>query len=61
MVEHYMAILPFKPKKWVLCHQLAMLEDAIVALMEAYAAANVMLYLIPKAWKKSNRPGRGDQ
>lgn len=58
MVEHYMAVLPFKPNNWVLCsHQLTMLEDAI-ALMEANVAAEAGLYLIPKAWKKDRQsPG----
>lgn len=51
MEEHYTAILPFKPKNWVLCHQPSMLEDTI-ALMEAYAAVEASLYLIPKAWQK---------
>lgn len=34
MVEHYMAILPLKPKHWVLCHQPFTLEKVIV-LMDA--------------------------
>lgn len=34
MIEHYMALLPFKPPNLVLCHQPATLEDA-VSLMEA--------------------------
>lgn len=38
VVEHYMSILLFKPKNWVLCHQPATLEEAIV-LMEAYTSA----------------------
>lgn len=35
MVEHYTAIFPFKPKNWVLYHQLRTLEEAIT-LMEVY-------------------------
>lgn len=47
LVERYVAILPFKPRNWVLCHQLATLEEA-VTLMEAYASAEAGLYLFPK-------------
>lgn len=32
---------------WVLCHQPATLEEAVV-LMEAYASTEVGLYIIPK-------------
>lgn len=46
MVQHYMSVLPLKPKNWVMCHQPTTLEEAMV-LMEAYAGA----YLIPMAWK----------
>lgn len=35
MGECYIFILPFKPPNWVLCHQLASLEDAII-LPEVY-------------------------
>lgn len=49
-VEHYTAVLPFKPKNWVACHQPATLEDAIV-LIEAYMSAKADHYLLPKAWK----------
>lgn len=60
LVEHYIAILPFKPKKWVMGHQLTTLEKAL-ALMEAYASAKVGAYFIPKAWKAQvgNRPPYG--
>lgn len=59
MVEHYTAILPFKRKNWVLCHQSATVENAIA--LEVYVATEARLYLIPKAWKKKgNRSGGGD-
>lgn len=37
LVEHYIAILPFKPKNWVMCHQPTTLDEA-VAPMEAYVS-----------------------
>lgn len=46
-VEHYTAMLLFKPKN---CEP-ATLEEAIM-LMEAYASSEAGLYLIPKAWRK---------
>lgn len=51
IVEHYTALLPFKPPNCVLCNNPATLEDAIV-LMEAYASTEAGVYLIPKGWKK---------
>lgn len=47
VVEHYTAILPLKPKNWVLCHQPGTLEEA-TALMEAYTSVEASLYLMPK-------------
>lgn len=49
-MEHYISILPFKTKNWVMCHQLATLEEAVV-LMEMYALVEAGAYLIPKVWK----------
>lgn len=46
--EHYMAILLFKPKNWVLCHQPRTLEEAIT-LMEVYASADAADYRRVKA------------
>lgn len=51
MVEHYTTILPFKPKKWVLCNCPMTLKDVIL-LMEVYASIEARMYLIPKAWRK---------
>lgn len=55
-----MAILPFKPKRWVLCHKPASLEEAI-GLMEAYSSAEAGMYLMPKSWLSKGdakeRPG----
>lgn len=45
MVEYWTST--FKPMNWVLCHQPATLEEAVV-LMEAYASTEVGLYIIPK-------------
>lgn len=60
MVEHYMAILPFEPNNWVLCHQPSSVEEAII-LMETNAAAKPGNYLIAKAWKnKVPKATRGD-
>lgn len=50
LVKHFMAILLFKPKNWVLCHQPATLEEAVM-LMEAYTSAEAGMYLIPRHWK----------
>lgn len=33
-MEHYVTLLPYKPKRWVTCHQPQILEDALL-LMEA--------------------------
>lgn len=30
MEGHYISVLPFKPKTWVMYHQLATLEEAVV-------------------------------
>lgn len=49
--EHYTALLPFKQKKWVACHQPSTLAEAIV-LMQAYMLAKAGHYLTPKAWKE---------
>lgn len=57
MVEHYTALLPFKPPNWVLCNKLATLKHAIT-LMEAYASAEAGLYLIRKG-KKKEAEGKG--
>lgn len=43
-VEHYVALLPYKSKHWVTCHQPQMLEDVIL-LMEAYMLAEAGVYL----------------
>lgn len=51
LIEHFMPILPFKPKNWVLCHQPATLEEAIM-LMEAYMSVEAGLYLMPRSLKK---------
>lgn len=48
LLEHYIAILPFKPKTWVMCHQPETLEEAVV-LIEAYASTEAGAYLIPKS------------
>lgn len=61
LVEHYVAILPFKQKNWVLCHQPATLEEG-VTLMEVNASAEGGLYLILKRWKskvEAKGPGMG--
>lgn len=50
LVEHYISMHPFKPNNWVMCHQMATLEEVVV-LMEAYSLAEAGAYLIPKAWK----------
>lgn len=34
-VHHYVALLQYKPKMWVTCHQFQSLEDAVL-LMEGY-------------------------
>lgn len=44
-VERYVALLPFIPKWWVICHQLQTLEDAI-GLMEAHMSAGAGVYLM---------------
>lgn len=49
-VEHYIALLPYKPKWWVTCHQPRMLEK-IILLMEAYMSAEAGIYL----WKNLQR------
>lgn len=38
--EHYLALLPYKLKWWVTCHQPPTLEEAIL-LLEAYMSAEV--------------------
>lgn len=48
--KHYITIPPFNLPNWVMCHQLATLEEAVV-LMEAYTLAVVGAYLVLKAWK----------
>lgn len=55
MVEHYMAILPFKPNTWVLCHQPTTLEEATF-LIEAYEAVFDPEGLEEK-WQPSGRRG----
>lgn len=50
MIDHYAAILLFKPKNWVLRHQPA-----------KYATTEASLYLIPKAKKKGSHGGGGGQ
>lgn len=57
MVETHTLIRPFKPKNWVLCHQLSPLKEAIV-LMVAYTLAKAGLYLIPNAWKAKGEKAR---
>lgn len=46
LIEHFNAILPFNPKSWLLCQQLATLEA--VTLMEAYASRPAGQHLIPQ-------------
>lgn len=58
LVEHYITMLPFKPKNGVMCHQSASLEEAVV-LMEAYASVEVGAYLFPKTWKGQREEGHG--
>lgn len=43
-VQHYVALLPYKPKRWVTCHQLQTLDNAVL-LMEAYTSAEAGVYL----------------
>lgn len=43
--EHCVALLPFKPKLWVTCHQAQTLEDT-TGLMEAYMSAEADIYLM---------------
>lgn len=43
-VEHFVAILPYKPKRWVTCHQPHTMKDAVL-LMEAYMLAKAGVYL----------------
>lgn len=51
MVEHYTAILPFRPPNWVLCNQPETLEEAIT-LMEAYALAETSFLTCSKGMKE---------
>lgn len=44
--EHYVALLPYKPKWWITCHQPQILDDAIL-FMEAYMSSEATVYL----WK----------
>lgn len=43
--EHYVALLPFKPKHWATCHQPQPLKDGI-GFMELYMSAEVSIYLM---------------
>lgn len=54
LVEHYISVLPFKSKNWVMCHQPTTLE-VTVTLMEVYALVEAVAYLIPKVWKGQAR------
>lgn len=49
-VEHYISILPFKSKNWLMRHQPSTMEEGVV-LMEAYASVEASAHLIPKPWK----------
>lgn len=51
-VKHYMALLPFTPKRWVTCHQSHTLED-IIHLMEAYMSAEAGIYLMKNLKKQA--------
>lgn len=51
-MEHYVVLLPFKPKRWVTCHQPQILEDAI-GLMDAYMLAKAGTYLMKNLHKKA--------
>lgn len=43
-VEHYVELLPYKPKRCVIYHHPQTLEDAIL-LMEAYILAEASIHL----------------
>lgn len=43
-IEHFVALLPLKPKRWVTCHQPRALEDAIL-LMEEHMSTEAGIYL----------------
>lgn len=63
LIDHYIVIFLFKPKNWVMCHQSATLEEAIVSMVE-YASAEAEAYLIPKVRKgqvEKRRAGQGEQ
>lgn len=51
-MEHYVAPLPFKPKRWVTCHQTHTLEDGI-GLME------VGIYLMKNLKKQAAQAKQG--
>lgn len=58
LAEHYVAILPFKPKSWVLCHKPMSLEEA-TGLMEAYSSAKAGMYLMPNSWQRKGETKGG--
>lgn len=53
-VKHFVVLLSYKPKRWVTCHQLCTLEDAVL-LMEAYISAEVGIYLKKNLQKQAAR------
>lgn len=54
-MEYYVALLSYKPKRWVTCHQPQSLEDAVL-MMEAYMAAEAGIYLRKTSKNKPPRP-----
>lgn len=59
-VEHYVALLPYKPKRWVTCHQLQTLEDAIL-LMEVYSICRTKPAFISEKLPKTGRLSQSGQ
>lgn len=57
-VEHFIALLPFKPKRWVtkniFAYQPRTLEDTIL-LMEAYTVAEAGIYLKKNLQRQANQ------
>lgn len=57
--DHYTALLPFKPKNMVMCHQSGTLEKAICLTEVDMVAEEAGHYLIPKSWKWKQGGGGG--
>lgn len=53
-MEHYVALVPYKPKCWVTCHQPRDMEDAML-LTEAYMSAEAGEYLKKNLQKQAAR------